>query len=83
MIAKIKTPKKFDELVFLISTTDAVLAIPKTMIFVSIFDNKMTLVYHLCNLFPTYIKKDGERIIKIFTLILESNAKKVFRRFLQ
>lgn len=78
MVAKIKTLKEFDELVFLVPTASAASTISKTIIFVNNLDDEMTLVYHLCNLFFTHMKNDKERIIKTFTLVLEPDAKEEY-----
>ncbi len=71
MIVKIKDPKVFDKLAFLIPTADAVSAISKTMVFVNSLDERITLVNHLRNLLPAHMKKNGERLIQIFNSILE------------
>lgn len=42
------------------------------MVFV---DEKIILVIYLYNLLPKYIKKNRERLIKTFTLILKSDIK--------
>lgn len=75
MIAKIKDPKKFDKLTFLVPTAGAVPAIPKIMVFVDSLNEKVMLANHLHNLLPAYMKKDGERLIWIFNSILESDTK--------
>ena len=64
MVAKIKTPKEFDELAFLVPTAGAASAIPKTMVFVDSLDDGMTLAHHLRNLLPAHMKNNGERIIR-------------------
>lgn len=78
MIAKIITPKEFDEPVFLVPTASAVLVISEIIVFVNSFDNGMTLVYHLCNLLSAQMKNNRERIIRIFTLVLKPNAKEKY-----
>lgn len=75
MIAKIKDPKEFYELAFLVSIASAVSAIPKTMVFVDNLDEGVTLANHLRNLLPAHMKKDGERLIQKFNTILESDTK--------
>ena len=76
MVAKIKTPKKFDKLFFLVFITIVVSAILKTIVFVHSFDIVMILIYNSYNLLFKYIKNDEKKIIRIFTLILKSDAKK-------
>ncbi len=49
--------------------------IPKIIVFVDSLDERITLAYHLCNLFPAYMKKDIKRLIQILNLILESDTK--------
>lgn len=78
MIAKIKTPKKFDELAFLVPTTSAISVILEIIIFVNSLDNGMILVHYLCNLLPAQMKNNGERIIRTFTLVLKSNVKEKY-----
>lgn len=75
MIAKINNPKKFDKLAFFIYIADDILMIPKIIVFVDSLDKKITLAYHLCNLFSIFIKKDIEKLIQILNLILESDIK--------
>lgn len=74
MIAKIKDPKEFNELVFFVSITGIVSAISKTMVFVDNFDKRIILANHLYNLLLAY-KKDRETLIQIFNLILKLNIK--------
>lgn len=76
IVAKIKTPKGFDKLNFLIQTTNTAAAILKIIIFVKNLDKKMVLANILHNFLLTYMKNDGEKIIKIFTSILKLDAKK-------
>lgn len=73
MVVKIKIRKEFDQLAFLISTTNAISTISKIILFVNSINNKIILAYHLYNLLSVYMKNDGKRIIKTFTLVLELN----------
>lgn len=36
------------------------------------------LIYQLCNLLPTHMKNNGKIIIKIFTSVLEPDAKEKY-----
>ena len=78
MVIKIKTPKEFNELAFLVPTAGATSTIPKTMVFVNSLDDGMTLAYHLCNLLSAHIKNDGERIIRTFISVFEPDAKEEY-----
>ena len=71
IIAKMKNPKEFDKLAYLVSTGSTVSIILKTIIFVDSLDKGIKLIDYLHNLLLVYIKRDRERIIKTFTLILE------------
>ena len=75
IVAKIKKPKKFDELVFSILTVDTALAILKTIVFVNSLNKKIMLILYLQNLLITYMKNDRKKLIKIFILILEPDIK--------
>lgn len=81
IVAKINTLKDFNNLNFCNSTVSVALAIPKTMVFVDIFDNKIALANYLHNLLPTHMKNYEERIITTFILLLESNIKENYLKY--
>lgn len=74
-VAKVKKPKKFNELAFSISTVNTALAILKTMVFVNSFNKKIILVIYLQNLLFAYMKNTEKKLIKIFILILKLDIK--------
>lgn len=78
ILVKIKTSKQLYKLVFLIITTDTVSVIQKTIIFVNSCNNRIIVANHLQNLLFIYKKNNKEKIIKIFTLILELNIKEKY-----
>lgn len=78
IVAKIKTLKEFNKLIFFVPNTSIVSAIPKTIVFVNSFDDRMQLAYHLCNLLLVYMKNDRKKIITTFTFIFEPDAKEEY-----
>ena len=60
---------------FFVLSGSVILAIPKTIEFVKKLDEWVRLVNHLHKLLLIYIKKDKERIIRIFISILKSDTK--------
>lgn len=78
MVAKIKTSKDLNDLNFFILIAGTALTILKTMVFVDNSNERIVLVNHLHNLHLIYMKNDEERIIRIFTSILEPNAKEEY-----
>lgn len=78
ILIKIKTSKQSYKLVFLIITAGTVSVIQKTIIFVNSCNNRITIANHLHNLLFIYKKNNKEKIIKIFTLILELNIKEKY-----
>ena len=75
IVAKIKKSKDIDKLVFFILTTNKVLALRETMIFVNSLDKKVTLAIYLQNLLFAYIKYDRKRLIRTFISILKLDIK--------
>ena len=48
------------------------------MLFVNSFNDKMTLAYHLRNLFSVHLKNNGKKIIKTFILLLKPDTKEKY-----
>lgn len=78
LIAKIKTLKDFEKLDFLILTTSIISTILKITIFINSLNKYMVLANHLHNLLIAYMKNNKKSIIRIFTLVLELNAKEEY-----
>lgn len=71
----LKKPKKFDKLAFFVLTIGVTSTIPKTMIFINGFDERVMLAIYLQNLLSKYMKNDRKRLIRTFILILKWGTK--------